>query len=142
MPTRFEVDHEVSKVIADGWYYTIPLCEGGTYSYSFQVDSPYSGFDIYVLPPGQDAYEISGGKGLYYPDCSAENVSRYSNTCNVPEGAKIYIGNTSFRDAIRLSGEIINKNLPPMPNLNWDPKAFRYNMNDLIKYWNLFHSRQ
>ena len=139
---HFEVDHEVSEVIAGGWYLPIPFCGGGTYWYSFETASAYSGFDIYVLPPGQSAYQTSGGSGNYYPNCSAEGMSRYSNSCTVPNGAQIYIGNTSFQDAIRLSGEIINTDLPPIPDLTWDTRAFRFDMNKLQEYRELFHSQQ
>jgi len=139
LATRFEIDREISKVISGGWYSTILLCGAGTYSYSFKTDSFYEKFDLFVLPPDQDAYEISGGSGLYYSDCSAENTYSYSDSCIVDNGAKIYIGNTSFSDAIRISGKIIDMNDRPWPDMDWDENAFFYDQNQLMEYWELFH---
>ena len=137
--TRFEVYQNISEVISGGWYYTTTLCNAGTYQYSFEAEGAYSGFDLFVLPPGQDAYEISGGSGIYYPDCSKKDMHSYSNSCTVANGAKIYIGNTSFEDTIRVSGEIIDMNNISWPDMAWDQNALLYNKNDLTRYWNLFH---
>ena len=41
--TRFEVDQEVSEVIAGGWYYTIPLCGSGTYYSPLKQRTPAQG---------------------------------------------------------------------------------------------------
>src|SRR3989344_3492849 len=139
MATRFEIDQEISEVIAGGYYYTISFCDASSYSYSFEVSEIYGGFDLYVLPPDQDAYQISGGSGQYYPSCSKEGMRSYSGSCTVPSGAKIYIGNTSYQDAIRLSGKIIDEYIPPWPNTIWDENVFRYNNSELTKIWNLFN---
>ena len=137
--TRFEVDHEVSEVISGGWYYTIPLCGAGTYSYSFETDDPSTGFDLFVLPPGEDPANISLGSGSVYVDCGKEGMIRFSSSCTVASGARIYIGNTSYQNAIRLTGEIIDRSSPRWPDMTWDQNAFQYDSIQMMKYWELFH---
>jgi len=137
--THFEIDQQISEVVAGGYYYEIPVCGAGKYSYSFKTDNSFTGFNIFVLPPGQDAYEISGGGGHYYSGCGAENMHSYSGSCTVDSGAKIYIGNTSMVDAIRLSGKIIDMDTLSWPDMAWDQNAFQYDSNELAKIWKLFH---
>jgi len=138
MDTRFAIDEIISEVLSGNWFVTFPICGSGEYFYSFEVEGLYDGFDIYVLPPGQDAYEISGGSGSYYPSCSAESMRRISRYCTVGYGSVIYIGNTSHDTTIRLSGKIIDKNSSPWPNMTWDENAYQYDSSELIGYWNLF----
>jgi hypothetical protein len=137
--TRFEVDSEISEVIPGGWYYTFPLCGGGTYSYSFETDDPYTGFNLFVLPPGVAPQSVSGGGASFYVDCGKEGVYSYSGSCTVASGASIYIGNTSYQDAIRLSGKIVDMNYPTWPNMTWDQSAFQYDSSQLTTCWELFH---
>ena len=136
--TRFVVEQEVSEVVSGGWYYYFPLCEAGAYSYSFESDSSYSGFDLFVIPPGLDPKSISSGGGRVYVGCGKENVVRYSGSCNVDSGAKVYIGNNSRSSAIRLEGEIVNTTSPPWPDMTWDSSAFQYDAARLTRYRELF----
>lgn len=137
--TRFVAEQEVSEVISGGWYYALPLCRAGTYSYSFEGDDPYAGFDLFILPPGIDPDSISRGEGRIYVGCGEENIVRYSGTCNVDSGAKVYISNNSWSSAIRLGGKIVNTNNPPWPDMTWDEEAFQYDEAQLETYWNMFH---
>lgn len=137
--TRFEVDHEISKVISGGWLSTIPLCGAGMYSYSFETDDPATGFDLFVLRPGVDPKSFSGESGRFYVGCGEKGMHRYPGSCTVEDGAQIYIENTSASDAIRLSGKIIDENYPSWPDMNWDQSVFQYDSNQLTKYWELFH---
>ena len=137
--TKFEVDSEISEVIAGGWYYTFPICGSGTFSYSFQTGNPNTGFDLFVLPPGEDPNGISGGRGNSYLGCGKEGMHSYSGSCSVAEGSLIYIGNTSYSSAIRLSGSITSRNIPPWPNMTWDQEAYQYDEDELERYWDLFH---
>jgi len=97
------------------------------------------GFETFVLSPGVDPKSFSGESGLFYVGCGKEGMHSYSGSCTVESGAKIYIGNTSLRNAIRLSGKIIDRNNPPWPDMTWDQNAFRYDSNELTKYWEFFH---
>ena len=136
---QFVADQEISEVIAGGWYFTTPVCGSGTYYYSFETEDPSHGFDIFVLPPGIDPKSISAGGGRAYTDCSKRNMQRYSDSCTVAAGAKIYIRNTSYYEAIRLSGKIVDRNTLSWPDMKWDKQAFRYDSAQLRKYYNLFH---
>jgi hypothetical protein len=138
--TRFEVDQEVSEVIAGGWYYTIPLCGSGAYYYSFETEDPNAGFELAVLPPGVDPQEFSGGQGRAYSGCGSGSWRSYSGSCAVAVGAVIYIANSSFTDAIRLSGQIIDQDNPPWPDMTWDEEVFRYDDTTLTAFWDLFHN--
>ena len=137
--TRFEIDSEVSTIIAGGWYHTFPLCGPGTYSYSFETEDPNTGFDLFVLPPGTDPNAISGGGVSVYLDCGKEGMHRYSGSCTVANGASIYISNTSYSSAIRLSGSITSLDDPPWPDMTWDQEAYEYDEVQLASYWTLFH---
>ena len=48
LSTRFTVDHQIERVIAGGWLYTTPLCDAGTFSYSFETTERGMRFDIAV----------------------------------------------------------------------------------------------
>jgi hypothetical protein len=137
--TRFDVEQEIADIVSPGWYFTYPLCGGGNYWYTFESDDSIKDFDIFVLPPGTDASKISLGEGLVYTECGKANVVRYTDTCEVPAGAVIYIENGSFLDAVRLDGEIVLLNEPPWPVMDWDEAAFQYDESQLNAYWNLFH---
>ena len=145
--TQFVADWEISEVIASGKYYTFPICGAGTYYYSFETGDPDHSFDIFVLPPGTNPKSISAGNGRAYTDCGKQNMRRYSNSCTVSEGSKIYITKTSpleiirfwRSDAIQVSGQIVDQNTLPWPDTEWDERAFRYDSAQLRKYHNLFH---
>jgi len=137
--TRFAVERDISKIISQGWYWNFPLCGGGSYRYSFESGDTYARFDLYVLPPGVNAADISLGKGRIYTDCGKSNAISYSGSCNVTNGATIYVANSSSYNALRLSGEVISLQEPPWPNMDWDGDAFQYDDAQLRKYWDLFH---
>ena len=137
--TRFDVEQEIADIVSPRWYFTYELCDGGNYWYSFESDDSSTGFDLYVLPPGTDASEISIGEGLIYTGCGEANTVAYTGTCNVDAGAVIYIENRSLSDAVRLDGVIVLLNEPPRPVMDWDQAAFEYDDAQLNTYWNLFH---
>ena len=137
--TRFDVEQYIADIVSPGWYFTYELCRGGNHWYSFESDDSDTGFDLYVLPPGTDASEISMGGGLVYTGCGEANTVAYTGTCNVPAGALIYIENRSLSDAVRLDGVIVLLNEPPRPVMDWDQTAFEYDDAQLNTYWNLFH---
>jgi len=138
LDTRFDVEREVEDVIAAGWTWTIPFCESGQYYYSFNTGNSYDGFDIFILPQGTNGSDVAAGTGQYYPDCSAEGMSSYSDTCTVGSGSKIYLENTSFSNTIRISGEIVNLDEPPVPDTEWPDDVFQYDTEELAKIQNLF----
>ena len=138
--TKLVVDREIDdEVIAGGWFLTIPLCGSGRYFYSFETEESSQGFDIFVLPPGMDPQSVAAGGGRVYTNCGRRGVHRFSGYCNVADEAKILIVNTSYYEAIRLSGEIIDRNEIPWPNMTWDKAAYRYNNAQLQEYYDLFH---
>ena len=138
---RFEVDQEISEVIAGGWYLTTPLCGAGAYVYSFETQDLSMGFDIFVLPPGSDADDVALGDGRSYAGCGQEGLHRYSNSCTVDAGAMIYVGNTSYLDPIRLTGRIIDADVPPWPNMTWDTRSYQYDEALLAGYKELFNNK-
>ena len=137
--TKFVLEQVAADVLSGGWYMTFPLCNGGSYWYSFESDDSYKDFDLYVLPPGVEAASISLGEALGYTDCGKANMVRYTNSCDVQVGAIIFVANRSLYDAVRLSGEIISLDEPAWPNMEWDQDAFQYDDGQLNYYWDLFH---
>ena len=114
--TRFAVEQDIADTLAAGWWMTFPLCSSGNYGYLFESDDDYTGFDVYVLPPGVSGGEFAAGNGSYYTSCEKVNMIRTSNTCNVLLGASIYLKNTSSYQAITLEGEITSLDDPPWPD--------------------------
>jgi len=136
---RFDVEQEIEDVIAAGWYLALPLCESGEYFYSFDTGDVYDGFNLFVLPPGTSASEASAGTGQYYPGCSAEEMSRFSEYCTVGYGSTIYIENNNLYTAIRIDGEITNLDQPSTPDFLWPEDAYQYDDAEINKIWDLFH---
>ena len=139
MDTRFEIESEISKVIPGGYFIAQPLCGDGGYSYGFQTDNPTTGFNLFVLPPGVDPKSFSEESSLSYSGCGAKRMQSYPGSCVVASGAKIYIENTSFSDAIKLSGKVINTDQSSWPDMTWDKDVYQYDTGELTKVWNLFH---
>ena len=137
--TSFDVEQEIADIVPAGWYFTYPLCSSGNYGYSFESDDNFNGFDLFVLPPGTDASTISTGEGLVYTGCGKANMVRYTDTCDVPANAVIYIANNGLYDAVRLDGEITLLDKPPWPTMDWDQAAYEYDDAQLNAYSNLFH---
>ena len=137
--THFYAEQDISESIASDWYMTFPLCEPGKYRYSFASDSSYEGFDIYVLPPGTDGATVSSGDGRVYTDCGAPTMAEYSNSCNVENGASIYISPTHSYNGVKITGEIIFLDKPVWPDMTWDDSVFEYEGSDLLYYRSLFH---
>ena len=136
--TRFVVEQEVSKVMPGGWSSWFALCDPGAYTYSFETDNSVTGFNLFVLPPGVDPESFFGASGNYYVGCGKEDVVRFSGSCNVDSGAKVYIANNSMSSAIRLEGEIINTASPPWPDMTWESSTFQYDTAQLTRYQQLF----
>ena len=136
--THFYVEQDISESIASGWYMTFPLCGLGEYWYSFESDSTYEGFDIYVLPPGADAAAVYSGDGLVYADCGAAGIANYRNSCNVDYGASIYISPTHYYNGVTVTGEVIALDEPVWPVMTWDESVFEYEDSDLLYYHDLF----
>ena len=137
--THFYAEQDISESIASDWYMTFPLCEPGKYWYSFSSDSSYKGFDIYVLPPGTDGEAVSSGEGRVYTDCGALRMAEYSDSCNVGNGASIYISPIHSYNGVQITGEIIFLDKPVWPDMTWDDSVFEYERSDLLYYRSLFH---
>ena len=133
------MEQDIAEVISAGWYITFPLCNGGSYQYSFESDDSYKGFDLYVLAPGVESASVSSGEALVYTDCGKADMVRYTDSCNVALGATIYVANSSLYAAVRLDGEIISFDQPVWPDMTWDKDPYQYDDVQLNSYWNLFH---
>ena len=136
--TRFTVDREISEVIAGGWYHSFPFCGSGEYYYSFETESRDQGFDIFVLRPEADPEGAIASQSGVYANCGRRSMQRYADTCTVLDGSSVLIYNDS-REAIRLSGKIVDRNDVPWPEMEWDKAAFRYDDALLREYHELFN---
>mgnify|MGYP001173152021 CR=1 FL=1 len=125
-------EQNISERIAAGWEITYPLCDSGTYWYSFESDSSYYGFDLYVLRPGGDDPTSA------YSNCGSENVIRISESCTVESGASIFLTPSSYRNNVVLTGEISSREYPPWPDMSWDDLAREYRESDMDYYRSVF----
>ena len=136
--TQFAVDQEISEVVSGGWYHTVPICGPGDYYYSFETENLNQGFDIFVLRPEADPESAIRRQSGVYADCGRRAMQRYSDTCTVLRGSSVLIYNDS-RDAIRLTGRIIDRNEIRWPEMKWDEKVFRYDDALLKEFYELFN---
>tara|TARA_Y100000588_G_C14227252_1_gene913730 strand:+ start:221 stop:1717 length:1497 start_codon:yes stop_codon:yes gene_type:complete len=138
--TQYIYEQSISDVLAQNWYITFPLCGAGPYYYNFETsDVGSAGFDIYVLPPGEDAKGISSGNARVYSGCGAQGMIRFNGECNVSIGSKVYVSNNDYYSAIRISGTIINTGESDWPDMTWDESAFEYDSGELDNYWRMFN---
>ncbi len=136
--TRFVVEQEVSEMLGGGWYYYFPLCGSGEYHYSFETEDTAQGFDVYVLAPDTDPKSFTENGGKVYVDCGAEGMHRFSGTCNVAQGAIMFLSNSSLWNVIRLDGTIVNSKDIAWPEMTWDEAVFQYDDSELREYYELF----
>ena len=139
--TKYNIDQDIKEVIAGGWWWTFVFCQEGDHYYNFETDiEKNEGFELIVLPQETNTTQfISDGIGSYYPDC-AEFGKKWlgiSSPCNVESGSKIVIRNTND-NAIRIEGQIINRNQHPEIDTEWDENAYDYDPEDLDYIRNLF----
>ena len=135
---RFAIDQEFSDIISDGWWITIPFCGSGSYYYTLSTDNENDGFDIYVLPSETDPQTFLSESGLKYVDCGRKHMQIFSHTCNVETGSKILIYNYKS-NPIKISGQIIDRDIPQWPDTSFDEKFFIYDSDWLNEIWYLFH---
>ena len=65
-------------------------------------------------------------------------MQRFSHTCNVETGSKIFIYNYES-NPIKISGKIIDRDIPQWPDTRFDEKFFIYDSDWLNEIWYLFH---
>ncbi len=70
--------------------------------------------------------------------CGAGRWRNITRTCIVNDGAYIYLRNTHHDEAIQISGQIIQLDDPPWPDMEWDEDAFYYDEETLDYYRELF----
>ena len=136
--TRFEVEQSISRVVAAGWIWRFPLCSAGRYSIEFEADGDEDGFDVVVVREYVDWDDYHEEDYEAYRSCVNGRWHRVTQTCDVESGAYIYIQNYDWGEAIRLSGQIIQLDDPPWPNMQWDEDAFYYDEETLDYYRELF----
>ena len=141
----FETDYKNIITLDEGVYTSIKFCNSGSMGYEVSSDSQSNGFYLYVITPETNAGNfINDGQGQYYSECSAGDtlLASYSDTCGVPNGAKLLIWNKDELlqfDAIRVDVKIINLNERHIPDMTWDIKAFQYDQTWLNDVWNMHH---
>ena len=136
--TQFEVEQDIADIIGGGWSMTFPLCSSGNYRYFFESDDDYTGFNVYVLPPGVSGEEFEVGNGSYYTSCESVSMVRTWNTCNILLGASIFLKNITAYKALTFEGEITALDEPPWPDMTWDDSARQYRESDMDYYRSLF----
>ena len=136
--TRFVVEQDITKVIAASWTWRFPLCTSGTYSLEFETDDDEDGFDLVIVRElvSWDDYRAENYDA--YSSCGKGRWHRITRTCDVESGAFIYIQNYVSDEAIRLTGQIIQLDDPPWPDMQWDEDAFYYDDETLDYYRELF----
>lgn len=139
--TRFEVDLEISEVLAPGWYGFFPFCNAGTYSYYFETDDPSYGFEISVLRPGADPDNPASVIDRNYADCGSGVWQQFRSLCTVEDGAAIHIHNPNSSEAIRISGQVISLAGIAQPDMEWDPEVFLYETEVLQEYNDILNKR-
>jgi len=142
--TRFVTDYDKTIALDEGEYITLPFCNGGTMQYQVSSEDQYNGFHLYILPPETDSTNfIEYNIGQYYPNCSTEKqMSKFSDTCTVPEGAKLVIYNPDDLlnlNVIRVDTTIYDLNERKIPDLVWDISVFEYDEDWLNQIWNMYH---
>ena len=136
--TRFELERDISRVIAAGWIWRFPLCRAGRYSIGLETDSDDDGFEVIVARGFVDWDDYHDGDYDAYGSCVNGRWHQITRTCDVEGGAYVYVENYDRDDAIRVSGQIIQLDDPPWPDMQWDEDAFYYDEETLDYYRELF----
>ena len=136
--TRFEIERDISRVIAAGWTWRFPLCRAGRYSIGLETDSDDDGFEVVVVREYVDWDDYHDGNYDAYGSCVSGRWQQITRTCDVEGGAYVYVQNYDRDDAIRVSGHIIQLDDPPWPDMQWDEDAFYYDDETLDYYRELF----
>ena len=138
--TRYIYERSFDDVLPGTYYLQSPICEAGTYIYSVETtDTSSAGFDVNVLPPGEDPSGIFDGTSMVYMGCGGQRMLRFSGECTVAIGSTLHIQNRDARSAIRISGTIIRTDEPAWPDMTWDEAAFEYDPKQLDLYWSMFN---
>lgn len=143
---RLSVDYDKTTTLDEGEFTWISFCRAGTFSYTVSSSDSSNGFLIYVLTPQTDPTSfINNANGQFYPSCSGKEsqaYSTFSGNCVVPYGAKLLLYNKNDLlkfNAINVSVRIVDENQRPVPELEWDKRAFEYDDSLLNEVWNLYH---
>lgn len=131
---KFAEDYDQTQTLDEGYYYYVPFCKSGSYSYQITSNNQDNGFYVYVLTPETaPASFVSGSSSAkYYPSCSGEyDVAyiSYSNSCNVPFGSKLLVYNKDDllqTSAIQVKIQIIDTNDNDSPDMTWNMEDFEY----------------
>ena len=133
------VSVEILDIISDGWLKTIPFCGSGSYYYTFSTDNEHDGFDIYVLPSETDPKTFLRSKsGLEYVDCGEKDTMNFTHSCNVSADSKTVIHNYESYP-IKINGQIVDKDVPKKPDMDYDEEAFEYDTEFLANIRLLFN---
>ncbi len=124
--TRFEIERDISRVIAPGWAYTIPLCDEGHYSFNVEAEQSRRGFEFALLSRETTAEDYLLGSSRASGGCNSGQMRRLSDTCDVQSGDKLLFYNNDSNEAIMITGQIIQLDDPPWPDMQWDEDAFYY----------------
>ena len=135
--TRFAVERVVAQHLAAGYAWGFPLCNSGEYLIDLSVEEDSPDFDLVVLRErvSWDDYWDSDFDAY---SCGTGSWRSLTRTCTVHDGAYIYIQNHDHDEATQISGQIIQLDDPPWPDMQWDEDAFYYDEETLDYYRDLF----
>lgn len=142
---KFDLEFAKTITLPDGYYRSIPFCNGGSYFFTTNSDDQYSGYKVYVVPPNIDPEEIISGKVPYYVSCSAyENeMTSFSQNCSVDKGSYLMIHNPTtlgFGSAINVDVKTYDRNPDNTPNFDFDESHMYFTQDVIDHVWTLFHS--
>lgn len=124
--TRFEIERDISRVIAPGWAYTMPLCDEGHYSFNVVAEQSRRGFEFALLSQETTVEDYLLDNSRASGGCNSGQMRRLSDTCDVQSGDKLLFYNNDPNEAITITGQIIQLDDPPWPDMQWDEDAFYY----------------
>ena len=138
LKTRFAVEQDFSEVISPLWYWTVPFCEAGFYSFEFETEDTRNDFQFAVLPLLVSFEDYLDDSRSAYQSCEFGEWQRISEACRVDIGSRAMIYNNDPDEAIEVHGQIVFEDRPPWPNKQWDQDAFYYDEETLDYYRELF----
>ena len=138
LKTRFAIEQDFSEVISPLWYWTVPFCEAGFYSFEFETEDTRNDFQFAVLPLLVSFEDYLDDSRSAYQSCEFGEWQRISEACRVDIGSRAMIYNNDPDEAIEVHGQIVFEDRPPWPNMQWDEDAFSYDDETLDYYRELF----
>ncbi len=108
--TKYQYDFSKTIMLPDGDVWLMFFCNSGSVSFTTKGDSTTSGYKVYVVPSGTNAWDAIKGKAAFYTSCSAykDKMTSFSNSCNVERGSILVLYNPTF---LEYTGITLGKDL-------------------------------